>query len=455
MKSLERPHDQGWWLVLLCCWAFSACAPRAEVTFSRPPIIIVNVDTLRADHLGCYGYHRATSPNIDAFSERAVRFEWAFSQGPNTPPSQASILTSLYPTSHGRIRKKQKMSEGVVTLAEVLRDDGYETAAFVDGGLMASGFGLEQGFELYDDEAGGIEAIDPKARRWLRRRLAAQDPSAPFLLLLHTYDVHSPYEISPRRFRSMFLDGLELPPRSFRKKMSGTMFKVWKSPKLQLSPQELAYAKAKYDGGIRHVDDWFGSLMRFLDEHRILEQSIIVLISDHGDEFQEHGSLFHDRLYATVTRIPLIIRLPDGRSSGVLDDVVESIDLMPTLLELVGAPVPSPIHGRSLVPMIEGREQRPGRAISESPLWGRRIAVATPEYRLIRSLKGDVELYAYRDDPLEQNNLADRLTGVVDELIAASQRWEKMVAAHRFDTEDVQEFDPDAIEQLKALGYLD
>ncbi len=431
-----------------------ACAPH-EVSFSKPPIILVNIDTLRADHLGCYGYSRPTSPQIDAFSDRAVRFEWAFSQAPNTPPSQASILTSLYPTSHGRIRKLHKMSEKVVTLAESLRDAGYDTAAFVDGGLMTSGFGLEQGFDLYDDAAGGVEKIGPKAFAWMRRRLsAAGDPAKPFLLMIHSYDVHSPYEISPWRYRSMFLDGLELPPRRFRKKMSGTMFKVWKSQSLELSPQELGYAKAKYDSGIRHVDDWFGKLVRLLEDHRLLEPSIVVLFSDHGDEFQEHGSLFHDRLYATVTRIPLIIRLPGGRAAGVFDGVVESIDLMPTLLEAVGVEPPHAIHGRSLLPMIEGRGQRAGHAISESPLWGRRIAVATSEFRLIRSKKGDVELYRYRDDPLEQDNLADRLVGVARELTEAARRWQARVEAQRFPAEEVEDLDPAAVKQLQALGYL-
>ncbi len=446
-------------LLLLCpALAALACTPR-EVSFSQPPIILVNIDTLRADHLGCYGYSRPTSPQIDAFSQRAVRFEWAFSQAPNTPPSQASILTSLYPTSHGRLRKRHKMSEKVVTLAESLRAAGYGTAAFVDGGLMASGFGLEQGFDLYDDAAGGVEKIGPKAFAWIRRRLsAAEEPAAPFLLMIHSYDVHSPYEISPWRYRSMFLDGLELPPRKFRKKLSSSMFKVWKSRSspapLELSSQELGYAKAKYDSGIRHVDDWFGGLVRLLEDHRLLEQSIVVLLSDHGDEFQEHGSLFHDQLYATVTRIPLIIRLPGGRAAGVFDGVVESIDLMPTLLEAVGVEVPRGVHGRSLLSMIEGRERRAGPAISESPLKGGRVAVTTSEFRLIRSKRGDVELYRYRDDPLEQENLADRLVGVTRELVQKARRWEARVEAQRFPVDEVEDLDPAAVKQLQALGYL-
>ncbi len=330
MSRSRRPPP----VLLLCAALAAACAAPGEVRFDRPPIILVNIDTLRADHLGCYGYHRPTSPSIDAFSRQAALFTWAFAQAPSTAPSQASILTSLYPRSHGRIRKHDKMSDAVTTLAEVLRDAGYDTAAFVDGGLMASGFGVEQGFELYDDEAGGIEAIGPKARRWLRRRLSgSQDPAEPFLLMIHSYDVHSPYEESPRRYRSMFTADLELPPRAFSAKMSGTMRKVWDTrysdAPLRLSPPELAWAQAKYDGGIRHVDDWFGDFVRFLEDLRLLDSSIVVLFSDHGDEFQEHGSLFHDRVYATVTRIPLILRLPGGRSSGVFDGVVESIDRPP------------------------------------------------------------------------------------------------------------------------------
>ena len=150
------------------CLALLGCQEEAATVPSGPtPVILIDIDTLRADHLGTYGYARPTSPEVDRFSSESVRFEWAFSQAPNTPPSQASILTSLYPSTHGRIRDEQVLPAGVTTLAEHFQRAGYKTAAFVDGGLMASEFGLDQGFEIYDDEAGGLAEIDGKVKSWI------------------------------------------------------------------------------------------------------------------------------------------------------------------------------------------------------------------------------------------------------------------------------------------------
>jgi arylsulfatase A-like enzyme len=436
-------------------------ADRPAVAFEQPPIIIVDIDTLRADHLGCYGYHRPTSPHIDAFSEESVLFEWCFAQGPNTPPSQASILTGLYPTTHGRIGNNQLISDEVVTLAEVLRDRGYETAAFVDGGLMAGRYGYDQGFDLYDDEAGHLEVIGPKVERWLDDRLV--DPARAgrsFLLLVHTYDVHSPYEITPEPHRSMFLSEVDEPPRSYRSNMSGVMAEVWKARGSAEPPQldrvQMDWAVAMYDGGIHHVDHWFGELMKRLADQGVLEQAIVVVISDHGDEFQEHGSLFHDRLYATVTRIPLIIRFPGAGWRGRVAQTVESIDLMPTVLEAVGAAIPDPVQGRSLLPACRGESLESRTAFSESPYYGRRIAAAGPEHRLLWTKQdASEELYRYRDDPLEAENLAAGELEQSRRLMAEIHRWRRMVNATRYPRAQVSELDDEAEDQLRALGYLD
>ena len=446
-------------LAVACVASATGCS-RAPI-FDRPPIIIIDIDTLRADHLGCYGYHRPTSPEIDAFSEQATLFQWAFAQAPNTPPSQASILTGLYPTTHGRIGNNQLISDEVITLAEVLRDSGYETAAFVDGGLMSGRYGYDQGFDVYDDEAGHLEKIGPKAVGWLQAKLE-QPPRAarPFLLLVHTYDVHSPYEVTPAPYGSWFASEVTEPPEAYRADMSGVMAEVWNARNgadpLRLDEVQMAWAVAMYDGGIRHVDQWFGQLMDLLDETGVLRQAIVVVISDHGDEFQEHGSLFHDRLYATVARIPLIIRFPDGRWRGVVSPVVESIDLMPTLLDAVGADVPDPVQGRSLLPLVRGEGLAPRTAFSESPFYGRRIAASGEDDRLLWTLKdGSGELYRYRDDPLEQLDIAGEDPEETIRLRAEIDRWRALVNARRYPRADVPELDEEAQEQLRALGYVE
>nr|XP_061812126.1 N-acetylglucosamine-6-O-sulfatase-like [Nerophis lumbriciformis] len=446
-------------LALLAIAVLTTCAQPQQQEQPRPqpnnvPVIVIDIDTLRADHLGCYGYERPTSPKIDAFAEESALFSWAFSQAPNTPPSQASILTGLYPTSHGRIQDADILPAAVVTLAEVFKEAGYATAGIVDGGLVAAEFGLDQGFDLYDDEAGGLAKIDGKARDWLR-----QHKEQPFLLLVHTYDVHSPYDDSPEPFRSAFLDRVEVPSENFVRHMTWEMSKRnksrWEDEPYQLSQVEVEYAKALYDGGILHVDDWFGQFVDFLRQEGIYDRALIVFVSDHGDEFEEHDALFHDRLYTPVTRIPLMIRFPGGRWAQRIDAAVESVDLMPTLIRAAGLEQPSGLNGQDLSPLIESRGNYRELAVSESPYFGRRIALTTNEYRLHYTARdGSGELYRYRQDPLELEDVAAQNTDLVERLSDAARGWSEMVEAHSHET-TAAEIDDSTLEQLRALGYID
>jgi arylsulfatase A-like enzyme len=441
----------------------AACA-APELSYESPPILIVDIDTLRADHLGCYGYHRPTSPHIDRFAADAIRFEWVFAQAPNTPPSQASILTGLYPTSHGRIGDKQVIDDGAPALAVELSRAGYRTDAYVDGGLMVSGYGYERGFDSYDDEAGHLREIGPKVFDHLGALVddARSGDHRPWFLLVHTYDVHSPYEISPSPYDRFFFDQLgEMPDKDYRSRMSEVMAGVWKARNEpnppRLSDAEMAYAVACYDGGIRHVDEWFGKLVRWLRRSGLYDRCIIVVISDHGDEFQEHGGLFHERIYATVARIPLIIRFPGGRHAGlVVDQIAESIDLMPTLLREVGLSIPQAVQGRDLAPLIDGVTADGRVAVTESPYYGRRIAAADERARLIISEKaGTAELYDYRADihELVDRAAADPVTTI--ELQRAIDAWRARIDEFVAIPEQGPEFDAEQLEQLKKLGYVE
>lgn len=172
------------------------------------PVIIIDIDTLRADHLGCYGARRDTSPTIDRLASEGLLFEWAFAQAPFTSPSQSSILTGLYPRSHGRISKKDILAEKVTTLAEVMRDSGFMTAGFVDGGFMAPRWGIGQGFKKYvcrPQRQQGLAALGPRAIEWVR-----QNAEKDFLLLIHTYDVHASYD-PPPHFGRFFSTVSDLP----------------------------------------------------------------------------------------------------------------------------------------------------------------------------------------------------------------------------------------------------
>lgn len=419
------------------------------------PIIIVNIDTLRADHLGLYGYKRPTSPRLDAFAQEAIVFEWAFSQAPNTPPSQTSILTGLYPSTHGMVQDEDKVPDEAVTLAEALKEHGFTTVAFHDGGYMSNAFNMGQGFETYDNNKGkGLASIGPKAISWLR-----EHHQEPFLLMIHTYDVHTPYA-PPAPFDGLFLEGLAEPTPGFEptsQQLEEVRLSKYTDTLIQLADNDLEYAKALYDGGIRYVDEWFGEFMEVIRELELDQRAVIVVISDHGEEFQEHGSVLHEKLYATVTHVPWMIRLPRGRSARRVDRVVETIDLLPTLLSLVGAPIPDGVQGASLVPWLEGSgEAGPEVAFGESPFFGERRFVATPEYRLLLTVRDQSsELYRYREDPLEQNDLAMDLEAKTETLEQLLSRWEvAMSATGALSSSQTEELDSETLDELRALGYI-
>jgi arylsulfatase A-like enzyme len=351
----------------------------------------------------------------------------------------------------------------VVTLAESLSAAGWATGGFVDGGYLSRGFGLGQGFTDYDDRAGGLADIGPKALGWLRDHAAE-----PFLLFVHTYDVHTPYA-PPEPYRGMFLDGLAPPTPGFEptsEQMEAIRESRWSDHPLEMAPQDLAYALALYDAGIRYVDDWVATLVGEIDRLGLADRVVVVVISDHGEEFLEHGSVLHEKLYATVTRVPLILRVP-GRPGGVaVPDVVETIDLMPTLLELAGVAPPPAAQGRSLLPMVDRRPGEARRAaaepgpsgewaaFSESPWFGKQRAVTKGRYRLIYSLaSARTELYDIGSDPFEQHDLVETMPARVSELRRALAGWRDRVQATVVAGERSR-IDQETREQLKALGYL-
>ena len=432
-----------------------ACAPANPLPRRPHPIIIIDIDTLRADHLGCYGYGRPTSPNIDAFAREALRFEWAFSQAPNTPPSQTSILTGLYPSTHGMVYDEDRVPEEVVSLAEALAAAGYATAGFHDGGYMRDVFRIGQGFTLYEDSNNeGLAASGPRAISWLREH-ADRD----FLLFVHTYDTHTPYAPRPP-FDEMFMDGVPEPTPGFApttETMEEIRLSKYTDTLLTLPPNDLAYAIALYDGEIRFVDTWFGEFWSVVHELGLDRRATVVVLSDHGEEFQEHGSVLHEKLYATVTRIPLIIRLPGGRLARPVSEVVESIDLMPTLLELAGVPVPEGVQGSSLLPLILGQDSNGLHvAFSESPFFGRNRAVTLGRHHLILTRQNSsAELYDLAADPLEQADLADARPPELEAMIGLQQGWEERVAHSTFARSgEAAPLDEETLEQLRRLGYI-
>jgi arylsulfatase A-like enzyme len=380
------------------------------------PIVLIAVDGVRADHLGCYGYERDTSPNIDALARESILFEWAFAQAPESLPSLVSILTGLYATTHDVVTPDDALREEAATLAEVLSDRSYMTAAFLAGGPSTDGLG--QGFSLFDaDGSAGPDEFAAKILAWLEDH-ASND----FLLVVR-------------------------PPGPDRSKTGGS-----------LAPEELEQAKSAYDDELRSLDDWVGELMEHLRRLGVDRRATIALVATHGRAFGEHGAVSNDTLHAPMTRVPLLLRLPGGREARSVAQIVETIDLMPTLLELTGAEEPASIQGRSLVPLIEGRGKPPYVAFGETTGDGARRFAALGGYRLLLDREGDrAELYHLPDDPLESNDLAGDESEV--ERLAVLRRhlkaWEEMVAAASLDPAmQTTPMDEETLEQLRSLGYI-
>jgi len=450
------------WVMLLCgiTLLFIGCSGDQISLRGKPhPVIIFDIDTLRADALHCYGAEEATSPFIDEFAQQSILFEEAYAQAPNTPPSQSSIFTSLYPRVHGRIHGRDRLPDGVTTLAEILRDEGYRTAAFVDGGFMAPKSGLNQGFETYLSRPGGLKGLasnGPYVLDWIHAHAREN-----FLLLVHTYDVHSPYHaIEP--YQEMFTKALPAPSPGFEpesKFLKKIMLRCRRGERNLIADRDINYAHARYKGCVRYVDSWIGTFLETLGDLDLLDRSTIVLISDHGEEFQEHGSVLHEKLYRTITHIPFIIRQPGSTPGLRIRKVVESIDMMPTILELVGVQPPSFLQGRSLLPLINSGKigvTWGNTSFGESPLFGGREYAIQDHFHLLRSLKtGEEELYDMSTDPMESVDLA---TGRPEDLRRMGKildSWEASCASRKsFKPVDLELGEKEK-EDLRALGYLD
>jgi len=414
--------------------------------------LILDIDTLRADHLSCYGYHRYTSPRIDALASESYFFEWAFSQAPDTGPSQSSIFTGLYPSSHGLSHNGARLPDSATTLAEVFSEAGYRTAAFVDGGYMRTDFGIDQGFEQYEVyDWQGLGAIGPRVIDWLDEHAEEN-----FFLLIHTYDVHADYE-SPEPFRSLFTTGMT-PTPGFKpnvKQLEVIRRSQWTDQPLRLNDADLTFSEARYDGGIRFADYWVGQILEKVKALGLDRTATIVLLSDHGEAFQEHGTVQHDRLYAPVTRVPLLIRPPGGTLKTVIPSVVQVMDVMPTLLEGAGLPLPSGLQARSLFPLMRGEKVRERPAFSESPAFGNQRAIVLDQHHLIGALGNDrLELFEFRRDPLELRNLRAEQPQMTTRLRSITKRWQDELDRRGRPEAEKPSLGEEAIKNLRALGYL-
>ena len=436
---------------------------RSRNRAAGPNVVLISLDTLRADHLGCYGYHRDTSPNIDRIAESSILFENAITQAAWTLPSHKAVLTGLLPPSlrHG-VDQTVPLDTRRVTLAEILLDAGYRTAAFAHGlSTVTPRFGFAQGFETYFVPAeqlipgdGPAEVINDRAISWLDKHGKER-----FFLFLHYADIHSdadllPYEV-PEPYGTMFakeVGGGFVKPKG---RPGGSLYLLDISAgRVNPSPREIEYVAALYDGGIRYTDVYIGALVDELSRRGVLDDTILVIMSDHGEEFREHGKMLHGRTYRETAHVPLILRFPEAAWHGVrIPTQVRLIDIVPTVLDYLGLPTREDMHGASLLPLAqEGGPSRP--AYTEG---GNSYGVRANDWLLVTDLDlKNHEVYDTVNDPGETLDLAGEFPQREDMLARALAGIVSLAETGRQQGAEGKptRLDRRTKEALKALGYI-
>ncbi len=407
---------------------------RSDIGPKNLNIVLITIDTLRADRVSSYGSDRVDTPNIDSFAEEGVLFSNAASTVPFTFPAHSSILTGLYPPGHGvRENVGYTLDDSVPTMAEVLSKGGWSTAGFVSSFVLDRRWGIARGFDHYFDdfdlsgmkETANLSSVQrsgdvtiAEAVRWLDGR----SHESPFFLWLHLYDPHDPYN----------------PPEP------------WKS----------MYPNRPYDGEVAYTDSLIGEFRRALEDRGLLDTSLVILTADHGEGLGDHGEGFHGFfVYDTTVHVPLIVRLPSATEGGrVVQTAVSHVDLLPTVLDAVDLEEPELVHGESLLPLIAGEGGCEDRSVySESlyPLlhygWSPLRAIRTDSYKLISAPRPEV--YDLRADRREEHDLSGEQPAVVEEL---EDRLAELRAEIENDAPapgEAPDLDPETLAQLQALGY--
>ena len=461
----------------------SASIPRATARPEMPNVLLVVIDTLRADHVGTYGYRHPTTPNIDNLADRAVVFEKVVSQAPWTAPAMASLFTGLYPSVHGLdggiVWGEGTTSSGSLpfavqktlppshqTLAEVFRHAGYATAGFVSNLYVNSIFGFAQGFDHFDDEYADYnleqgevkrraEVTNKRVFEWLQAGL-----EEPFFLFVHYNDPHWPYD-PPPPFGRGFISSYR---GSFTPTKTREVVVTHREVPPPLSDQDLAYIVGLYDGEIQYVDAYLGKLLAAVRKLPTARDLVTVVTADHGEEFLDHGAFNHGyTLYEEQTSVPFILSAPARFNPRRVSQQVRLIDAVPTLLELAGVGNQnSKFQGRSLVPLLAGSTLEPIDAFSEATNFGGQSALRSSDSdKLIHSLADPRWLlFDLGSDPGELNDLAAQHADRLRELITRLETWREKNSALRGQINiagtgvDRVVLDEEMKRGLEALGYI-
>jgi len=457
MASTGRLRAARRWLAAAIILAGLGGCSRHGAGDGPPNLIIVLVDTLRADHLGYHGYARETSPRIDAFAARSHRFRRHFSTSSRTEAAVASIFTGLFPRSHGvlnpltRIDAKGILEDDQTTLAEILAGHGYACYGYVANFNVTERFGFAQGFADYRF----CETANAPELRGHAEAVLAADRQQPFFLFLHYMEPHSGYT-APEAYRSLWTDP------AYRGRVDGSHGQLNELVlgQRRFDAADLAQVVAYYDQEIRYVDDEFGLLLDALARHGLRDETIVVFVADHGEEFLDHGSALHGyTLYEEQLHVPLVIHDPRRRDQRVIEATTRHVDLLPTLLDLLGLPPVAACQGQSLVPLLGGSPTAPPpvEVLAEVSLRAAKTvrlqSLAIGDWKVIKSFlpTETVALYNLADDAAEQHDLATREPQVAARMAA---RLDEMLAALPAAAGRTTPLTDDDIRRLRSLGYV-
>lgn len=465
----------------------------------KPNIILISIDTLRADHLSCYGYHKRTTPNIDRLSEEAVICRNNLSTGVWTPPGHASMLTGLYVSEHG-VFDTRKLNDYIPTIASELKAQGYQTAGFVNNSQVGALVGLDKGHDIFEEVWKGIEARNIIERavkgtfRRIRRKVGYEDMGAkrtntlfrnwietsldkarPFYCFLHYIEPHNPLDPPRgvgRDFVEPSLGGLRL---EMIKKIAQNPLICYVED-IVPNENEIRYLKSLYDGEVAYTDQRVGEIIETLQRNGLYEDTMIIITADHGEHFGEHGFWSHvASLYREVVRIPLIIKFPgEYRCTAEVQSITQLVDIFPTVLEVTENPNKDIYQGSGVVLLpeegqwkefhdcafaewegrvpyfilekIRGREEFIDLSRFKTPM----MMVQDKKYKLIWKSEQDYELYDIHNDPCENVNISSNLYAfghMNDKRVKAKEKMKIRKGEQTTRDEQVER-------NLKALGYM-
>ncbi|MDH3214183.1 MAG: sulfatase [Gemmatimonadota bacterium] len=434
--------------------AATTCGKPAGKPGARPNLLLITVDTLRQDHVGAYG-GAVKTPTLDRLAAEGFLFVDAFAVAPTTLPSHTSLFTGSYPHRHGvRFNGTQRASADQRMLAEILSESGYSTAAFVGSAVLDGFYGLDQGFDVYDDEFGTDPSLEQEQRRaesvarpaisWLARA------EAPYFVWVHLFDPHGPYD-PPSPYDHDYYEG---DPRSPEHRSMENIPLVFYQNLQGIT--DIRYPLAQYKGEIGYTDQGIGSILDAIDDRDDAAGTLVVMTADHGESLGEdqyyfdHGETLHD----ACMRVPLLVRAPWRGAGKVVRGPVSLVDLLPTVLSLLGLVAPGDTEGQDLTPYLDSGTV-PDRMVffetylptlsRRSPLFG----VQTAEWKTIGNA-GHAALFHHPSDPRETVNLASQNTNKLNELRAVLVRY----ANTRPTSGEMIQPSDEQLEKLRALGYV-